>query len=596
MDKFLKPDKFDGDPNSPTALQEWNFWLKTFENFIEFFDEEDIDDETKIEPPPLFEFLTKDIKPIITKSRKHSLEDTSFMEKEIEKLLADGIIEESRSPWRAQAFVVKNENHKKRMAMASPENETNVRVLRNRVVEKDGMSTPSKLGTPSKRATPSKLAGEVSGLTTRTRRRLSTKLASEEIAELPQSTVVINKLPDSTPSKRGRKSMDVSCKSPEVVSQENNATGRDSRMNGKDKSPKSEEKTKEDQPTISEKKKAKDDLPTILENEDQSQKSDEKMKDDQPAISEKKRTKDDLPTILENEDSENSIIENSFTLELSITDKAKNDLQKGQLNKSPSVICNPDKNDEETSVNAVSPNTLGKEVVVDSSPAKSISDVGLGESLDSDEQSERTPGKECPSIQEEEESIRSPEQEKKSVEQEKESNEVVDQEKDDSKSRGKKDQSNESVDNEGEEKKMSQLPSQSIESKLEEETDFDGSNNEIVILNEDSNNSVDKCEESSQNIIIEKEPIESIDQANESGLSVIPEECNSADSTLNTESSVILQSPLKDCRSNSESDSNVVSEVVVTLEDNISLENNDPKNICSEVESKGEDSESMINR
>ncbi|XP_039291215.1 uncharacterized protein LOC120352936 [Nilaparvata lugens] len=47
MDKFLKPDKFDGDPNSPTALQEWNFWLKTFENFIASFDEEDIDDENK---------------------------------------------------------------------------------------------------------------------------------------------------------------------------------------------------------------------------------------------------------------------------------------------------------------------------------------------------------------------------------------------------------------------------------------------------------------------------------------------------------------------------------------------------------------------
>ncbi|XP_039283436.1 uncharacterized protein LOC120351185 [Nilaparvata lugens] len=48
MDKFLKPDKFDGDPNSPTALQEWNFWLKTFENFIASFDEEDIDDESKL--------------------------------------------------------------------------------------------------------------------------------------------------------------------------------------------------------------------------------------------------------------------------------------------------------------------------------------------------------------------------------------------------------------------------------------------------------------------------------------------------------------------------------------------------------------------
>ncbi|XP_014294137.1 uncharacterized protein [Halyomorpha halys] len=71
----------------------------------------------KIEPPPLFELLTKDVKPIVTKSRKHSLEDSDFMRKEIEKLLADEIIEERRSPWRAQAFVVKSDNHKKRMVI-----------------------------------------------------------------------------------------------------------------------------------------------------------------------------------------------------------------------------------------------------------------------------------------------------------------------------------------------------------------------------------------------------------------------------------------------------------------------------------------------
>ena len=71
----------------------------------------------KIEPPPLFEYLSGNVKPIITKTRKYSEEDREFMKKEIDKLLEDKIIEESRSPWRAQAFVVKNENHKKRMVI-----------------------------------------------------------------------------------------------------------------------------------------------------------------------------------------------------------------------------------------------------------------------------------------------------------------------------------------------------------------------------------------------------------------------------------------------------------------------------------------------
>ncbi|XP_014291895.1 uncharacterized protein [Halyomorpha halys] len=39
MDTFLRPEKFDGDPHSPTANQEWSYWLKTFENFIASFEE-----------------------------------------------------------------------------------------------------------------------------------------------------------------------------------------------------------------------------------------------------------------------------------------------------------------------------------------------------------------------------------------------------------------------------------------------------------------------------------------------------------------------------------------------------------------------------
>lgn len=34
MDKFLRPDRFDGNPHSPTAAKEWTHWLKTFETFL----------------------------------------------------------------------------------------------------------------------------------------------------------------------------------------------------------------------------------------------------------------------------------------------------------------------------------------------------------------------------------------------------------------------------------------------------------------------------------------------------------------------------------------------------------------------------------
>ena len=34
MDKFLKPERFDADPNSSTATVEWRHWLHTFENFL----------------------------------------------------------------------------------------------------------------------------------------------------------------------------------------------------------------------------------------------------------------------------------------------------------------------------------------------------------------------------------------------------------------------------------------------------------------------------------------------------------------------------------------------------------------------------------
>ena len=70
-----------------------------------------------IEPPSLFGNLTKDCRPIADKSRCYSKPDEEFISKEIEDLLKEGIIETSKSPWRAQVVVTKSENHKKRMVI-----------------------------------------------------------------------------------------------------------------------------------------------------------------------------------------------------------------------------------------------------------------------------------------------------------------------------------------------------------------------------------------------------------------------------------------------------------------------------------------------
>ena len=34
MDKFLRPERFDADQNSPTASLEWIHWKATFDNFL----------------------------------------------------------------------------------------------------------------------------------------------------------------------------------------------------------------------------------------------------------------------------------------------------------------------------------------------------------------------------------------------------------------------------------------------------------------------------------------------------------------------------------------------------------------------------------
>ena len=53
----------------------------------------------KVKPPPIFMNLSKDIKPVTTKSRRHTQNDQKFLSEETARLLREGIIEPSVSPW-----------------------------------------------------------------------------------------------------------------------------------------------------------------------------------------------------------------------------------------------------------------------------------------------------------------------------------------------------------------------------------------------------------------------------------------------------------------------------------------------------------------
>lgn len=59
--------------------------------------------------PEMFANLTADCHPVAAKSRCYSAKDCEFIEKEVERLLNEGIIELNNSAWRAQVVVVKNE-------------------------------------------------------------------------------------------------------------------------------------------------------------------------------------------------------------------------------------------------------------------------------------------------------------------------------------------------------------------------------------------------------------------------------------------------------------------------------------------------------
>ena len=68
-------------------------------------------------PIRLFSNLSSDCHPISTKSRSFSNLNQKFISEEVSKLLSDGIIEPSQSPWRAQVLVTGSHSHKSRMVI-----------------------------------------------------------------------------------------------------------------------------------------------------------------------------------------------------------------------------------------------------------------------------------------------------------------------------------------------------------------------------------------------------------------------------------------------------------------------------------------------
>ena len=69
--------------------------------------------------PPLFTNLSDNCKPITEKSRRHNKQKSQFIKHEVQKLLAEGKIEPSVSPWRSQVHVTsdEDEHHRKRMVI-----------------------------------------------------------------------------------------------------------------------------------------------------------------------------------------------------------------------------------------------------------------------------------------------------------------------------------------------------------------------------------------------------------------------------------------------------------------------------------------------
>ena len=67
MDRVLKPNRFDTEPDDATASKQWNHWIKTFENFLNTLNtsQTSLDDGTKLSilinyvAPSIYEYISE---------------------------------------------------------------------------------------------------------------------------------------------------------------------------------------------------------------------------------------------------------------------------------------------------------------------------------------------------------------------------------------------------------------------------------------------------------------------------------------------------------------------------------------------------------
>ena len=70
-----------------------------------------------MDTPSLFSNIDPACKPITTKSKRYGEGDRLFIPTEIGKMIKEGVIEESTSPWRNQVLIVTNEHQRKRLVV-----------------------------------------------------------------------------------------------------------------------------------------------------------------------------------------------------------------------------------------------------------------------------------------------------------------------------------------------------------------------------------------------------------------------------------------------------------------------------------------------
>ena len=70
-----------------------------------------------VDAPSLFSNIDPACKPITTKSKRCGEGDRLFIQTEVEKMIKEGVIEESTFPWKAQVLIVTNERQRKRLVV-----------------------------------------------------------------------------------------------------------------------------------------------------------------------------------------------------------------------------------------------------------------------------------------------------------------------------------------------------------------------------------------------------------------------------------------------------------------------------------------------